>query len=463
MNTKTLLRIASFLLALLAGLSFTACKDSRSDFISTETTAAEFVAATEEELHSVVAKTEHYELSLAVYALMFENVASSNSSALSAYYGVDFSKKLREQEAEEGVSWFSYLMDQIVVPTVQEMVLSCEAAQKAGISLNEEELKIVEDAVKENVETLPPGAREEDLRLIMHMSSLAMKYQSELYNSFTYTEEDYEKYLSENYRTLADAVQYGYLLDLSEEDDVDAVLAKTEALKDAADDDTYFAVLAAVIGDVVTDETKTPEQAAKSTMAASTLPDTEAADWAYAEGRAVGDVFTKYNEEKKTVLIVRIKEVPSPDETETINVRHILALTESHETKEEARRLAEEWYEEWKSGNATENSFAVLAEKYTEDPGSSTNGGLYASVTPGQMVTEFNDWCFDPARKEGDTGIVDTSYGSHVMYFSGRGLPVWKNTADKALRDADYEKAFTEALGKETVTPDAALLAKLDY
>jgi len=35
------------------------------------------------------------------------------------------------------------------------------------------------------------------------------------------------------------------------------------------------------------------------------------------------------------------------------------------------------------------------------------------------MVTAFNDWCFDEARQVGDTGIVETEYGYHVMYFSG--------------------------------------------
>ena len=33
------------------------------------------------------------------------------------------------------------------------------------------------------------------------------------------------------------------------------------------------------------------------------------------------------------------------------------------------------------------------------------------------MVEEFNDWCFDEARKPGDTDIVETSFGYHIMYF----------------------------------------------
>ena len=30
----------------------------------------------------------------------------------------------------------------------------------------------------------------------------------------------------------------------------------------------------------------------------------------------------------------------------------------------------------------------------------------------------FDAWCFDASRQPGDTGIVKTDYGYHIMYFS---------------------------------------------
>jgi|GEM_PF-825275 len=39
------------------------------------------------------------------------------------------------------------------------------------------------------------------------------------------------------------------------------------------------------------------------------------------------------------------------------------------------------------------------------------------SVAVGSMVTSFEDWCYDAARKPGDTGIVQSEYGYHVMYY----------------------------------------------
>lgn len=84
---------------------------------------------------------------------------------------------------------------------------------------------------------------------------------------------------------------------------------------------------------------------------------------------------------------------------------------------EDSLTQAEAVYAQWQAGEATEESFAALATEHTTDPGSQSTGGLYENVYEGQMVPAFNDWCFDAARQPGDTGIVETDYGHHVMYF----------------------------------------------
>lgn len=114
------------------------------------------------------------------------------------------------------------------------------------------------------------------------------------------------------------------------------------------------------------------------------------------------------------------------DDTKMVNVRHIL-ITPTEQDEEgnytdaawaEAEKKAQDLLAEWQSGEHTEDSFALMATENSADTGSASNGGLYEEVYPGQMVTEFDAWCFDAARKPGDTGIVKTSYGYHVMYFS---------------------------------------------
>ncbi len=126
------------------------------------------------------------------------------------------------------------------------------------------------------------------------------------------------------------------------------------------------------------------------------------------------------------------------DDTHNVNVRHILIQPETDdegnatdEAKADAKALAEEILETWKK-DPTEDNFASLAQLHSTDSGSAENGGLYEDVYPGQMVEAFNDWCFDPARKTGDTDIVETDYGFHVMYFVSQSDNVqWKVIAQQ--------------------------------
>lgn len=149
-----------------------------------------------------------------------------------------------------------------------------------------------------------------------------------------------------------------------------------------------------------------------------------------------------------------------------VNVRHILIQpedTESDESWAAAEAEAQRIYDEWLAGDATEESFTELASEYTQDPGSQSTGGLYEDVYPGQMVTEFNDWCFADERAVGDSGIVKTSYGYHIMYFSGVGNTVyWKTFAEDLLRSERFSETLTALTDAVTQETNSALCVLLD-
>ena len=134
-----------------------------------------------------------------------------------------------------------------------------------------------------------------------------------------------------------------------------------------------------------------------------------------------------------------------------VSVRHILVMPEGGTTGDDGTTTYsdEEWVaceknaqkilDEWLAGDATEDSFAALAEEKSEDPGSSTNGGLYENVAKGQMVEPFEDWCFDETRAAGDYGLVKTKYGYHVMYFVGQSDETYREYLVKNdLTSEDY-------------------------
>ena len=151
-----------------------------------------------------------------------------------------------------------------------------------------------------------------------------------------------------------------------------------------------------------------------------------------------------------------------------VNVRHILIQpthaadeaedahadgeTYSAEELAAAKKSAEDILAQWKSGEATEDSFAALANENSAD-GDGTTGGLYENVYPGQMVASFNDWCFDSSRKPGDTGIVETTYGYHVMYFVGNTDLTYRDyQIENELRSADVEKWHADLVAAVSAT-----------
>lgn len=119
------------------------------------------------------------------------------------------------------------------------------------------------------------------------------------------------------------------------------------------------------------------------------------------------------------------------DSAPVVDVRHILIMpqggttdedgnvTYSEDEWEECKASAQAVLEEWLAGDASEDSFAELAGLYSQDDGSSANGGLYSNVTEDtEFVQEFLDWCFEDGRQVGDYGLIQTVFGYHIMYLS---------------------------------------------
>lgn len=151
----------------------------------------------------------------------------------------------------------------------------------------------------------------------------------------------------------------------------------------------------------------------------------------------------------KYIVVLAVKK---PHQEKTVTARHILFLTQDQNTgsdlseEEIAKKKseAEDVLKQFNEGDKTEDSFAALANKYNEDTGSTSNGGLYEHIYPGQMVAEFNDWVFDANRKAGDVEIVKTSYGYHIMYFVAQdGTDYYDTTIRHSKADTDIEEEAT--------------------
>lgn len=193
----------------------------------------------------------------------------------------------------------------------------------------------------------------------------------------------------------------------------------------------------------------------------------DAANWVYEDGRVAGDkkLFTLENEDGSvTCFALYITNLPHRDDTpQPIDVRHILLafddnqedgkdVTVTDELKATKLKEAEALLEKWTKGDAKEDSFSELAKKNSDDSGSAKDGGLVADITKSSnFVKPFIDWCFADGRKVGDTGIVESTYGYHIMYCSAISeKPEWKNTILSSIAEKKYNDFFDDYTNKQT-------------
>lgn len=132
-----------------------------------------------------------------------------------------------------------------------------------------------------------------------------------------------------------------------------------------------------------------------------------------------------------------------------INIRHILFkfADDTDDAKATAKSRAEALYQSF-CQNPTKDNFAALAKEHSDD-GSAAEGGLIEDVYPGQMVESFNDWCFDPQRKAGDHGLVESEYGWHLMFFDSVDEQLYTSAA-QAYADAQYQIWLDTVVGEES-------------
>ena len=293
----------------------------------------------------------------------------------------------------------------------------------------------------------------------------------------------------------------------AEEEAKEAAMAEAKAkADDMLSKITDEASFEKVYGDYATDASTDSLNTDKKK---SSISPTDVANWLFDADRQAGDTTVIEDTANNAYYVVYFKD-RYLDHTKTVDVRHILisadtastdtaetaetetaaagetetAETESAEAQEQAKEdakaaakiKAEQILDDWKNGDATEDSFAELAKTYSDDSGSNTNGGLYEAVKKGQMVTNFNDWIFDASRKPGDTGIVESDYGYHIIYFVGDNKEEWyvnikdtitsnklndymaDLTADVEVKDSRHHVAYlheTEA-ATETASDTAA-------
>ncbi|HNW05330.1 MAG TPA: peptidylprolyl isomerase [Oscillospiraceae bacterium] len=390
-----------------------------------------------------------------VYNSLYSNYGDSVSGIL------DPTKSLDEQYYTQDVSWNDYLTQYTLYSlksvaallneaeaqsyAYSEDVAESVAAQKTNLTDAAQQVGLTEEAYL--TETYGPAATAEVFERVVTLIAQATEYSNFRRDALALTDEEIRAaYEAESY--LYDTVSFRFAFFSgapAEEESESAAEASSQAAEsEAAADPALMAqaeekanalaaakteeeFVAAVLAGAPEEDKEyyeTDEATLIEDLAYGDVPETFSG-WLFQEGHALGD--TTVIESDSGYYVFFFLDRDSPDYA-TVNVRHILFQPEtdesgiaSDENWAAAEAEAEAALAEYKAGEQTEAAFATLAALRSEDGGTKANGGLCENVYKGQMVTAFDDWCYDETRAPGGTGIVKSTYGYHVMYFVGEG------------------------------------------
>ena len=416
-------------------------------------------------------------------------------------YGLDVSQPLSYQYYDEasGTTWADYFAD-LTLSNAKTVYSIYDEAIANGYTLSEDAQAAMEDNIlvmqdyadlftegdaDAYVETLyGSGADLESYRKYVEVRSVATAYQADYYNSLVYDDATVDAYNQEHYNdftayTFADKyINYGEFLHLNCEDPDsnhehtdEEVAAAQAAAKEASESllgATSVTNFDAKISDLDLYAEKLASEVASEKIVDALLMEVneQLQEWVSDPDRKEGDMtvienhVTVTHEDGSTTDVLGgyfTLFFQSKDENlrPHANVRHLLVKFEGGETdattgettysleeKDAAKEEAEALLETWKKGETTDESFAAFVKEHTDDSSTAEIGGLFNDVKKGDnFVENFLNWTIDPERKAGDTGVVESEYGYHIMYYVGDSEETYR---DYLITQYLVERDFTE-------------------
>ena len=509
--------IAAIAIVLVAGILIAGFNFYKNSGIKEKNTIAATIG--DHELNSVELSYYYYDIIDSTYRTWSESFGDSMQIYLSMM-GLDLTMPLSEQVYNEDSTWAEYFVD-AALTTAKKDLLMAEMAEAEGFTITEDS-KATLDQTFDNLPAYAtlygytsvdnylhavygPGANEKSYREYAERSALAADYYAAYSESIDIDDAAMRAYEADKYGEFSSyayasyTISYSYFLTGGTEDEEgtityseeekEAARAAAKAAAEALPQCSTAEELNAAIAEMPLNENALKECAVYSNVAYDNV-NSNAREWMSDTSRKEGDftvianesVTTDENGVETTTINGYTAYVYTGSNDNIVplaNVRHILfqfeggtedengTVTYSDEEKAAAKAEAEALLELYTMGEQTEEAFAELATLNTDDTGSAETGGLYEDIAPvqGVYVESFTNWATDPAREAGDTGIIESTYGYHVMYYVGddemtyrdsmifeemhtAALDEWYNTL---MAKAEVNKGDTSLLNKDIV------------
>ena len=480
---------------------------------------------------SVVATVDGQKISIGMYDYYYASIVSYYEQYASyGYYSLDttkdYSKQYTTDDDGNKISWQKFFETE-ALKEVEQITTYYSKALEEGVTLTSAQKKTIDkqistlkDSASQNDVSLDQYIKanfgtycsEDTIRIMLEQYYLSANYKGKFKSETKVTDNDVDKYYNDHKNDYK-KIEFYYIASPYDATDDNS---KNESIKTAEkimakmkDKKSVIALVPEVYSsyidsqvkssmeqDSTLTEKKAREEAVKSyesnvvtTVSGSDSPfDDKMNTWLFSDDTKVGSKKYYIDESAGYIYIVLKTSKASVEEDETYTVRHILVAPESgsnssSSTSEKTEYTDEQWAAAKKKADSilakfnktdkSEYEFAKLAEQYSTDSASTSSGsndsfgGLYESVTLGQMVPDFEKWSIDDSRKYGDTGIVKSDYGYHIMFFIND-CPEYQskiiaqiksdrlsNVIDKAEVKV-HENAIKKAVDKEKAAKEAA-------
>lgn len=480
---------------------------------------------------SVVATVDGQKISIGMYDYYYASIVSYYEQYASyGYYSLDttkdYSKQYTTDDDGNKISWQKFFETE-ALKEVEQITTYYSKALEEGVTLTSAQKKTIDkqistlkDSASQNDVSLDQYIKanfgtycsEDTIRIMLEQYYLSANYKGKFKSEAKVTDNDVDKYYNDHKNDYK-KIEFYYIASPYDATDDNS---KNESIKTAEkimakmkDKKSVIALVPEVYSsyidsqvkssmekDSTLTEKKAREEAIKSyesnvvtTVSGSDSPfDDKMNTWLFSDDTKVGSKKYYIDENAKYIYIVLKTSKASVEENETYTVRHILVAPESSSnssssTSEKTEYTDEQWatakkkvdsiLAKFNKTDKSEYEFAKLAEQYSTDSASTSSGsndsfgGLYESVTLGQMVPDFEKWSIDDSRKYGDTGIVKSDYGYHIMFFIND-CPEYQskiiaqiksdrlsNMIDKAEVKV-HENAIKKAVEKEKAAKEAA-------
>ena len=429
---------------------------------------------------SVVSTIDGTKVSIGMFNYYYSSMVTYHENYASyGYFDLDTTKDYDSQYTTDAdgnkITWKAYF-EQETLKEIEQLTAYYTAAVKEGVQLTDAQKETI-DSQLESLKTSASSQNvslneyiqknfgeycsEDTLRLMLEQYYITANYKGKLASETQISQDEIDARFAEN-ESKYNTINFSYLmLEYDSTDDQTKEKSKKaveDYLNKITDRDSIIDLVPEVYKDLIdqeaanamaSNEDMTQEEAGKTAIASYeqridatiTGSDTPFSDeineWLFSDDTPVGSKNSYIDESMGNAYLILKTEKAKLLDDKTYSVRHILIQPEEEGTEQDengnanfskeqieaVKPKAEEILEKFNSGDKSEYSFALLAEQYSTDTGSTSAGqngafgGLYEGVNLGQMVPSFEEWSVDSQRKYGDTGIVESDYGYHIMFF----------------------------------------------